>query len=184
MRRQRFFSYGAALVVVFVVAFGAYAAWSWHSVKQAMRNGRVISPQGETLELKSKGMSLLVPVPLYPSARVVTFTAAPNGFEEEYSLYLQLATPDDPEVVAAWYLDQWAEYQPHRPDIPGAEKIEGEWFVTRKIDGRIASVNIVRAGKASKDIVKALREPLRPPKPGDEETRITLSVPWVPDKKS
>ena len=160
------------------------AIWTLWCVYSFRLETRFISGQEELLRLEGRGRSLLIPTPLYPSARVITFTGVPTGNDDEQALYLVLGTPDDPEAVMDYYLDKWGKYGLHRYDTPTSAKgSDGGNFITGKMRGRIASVEILRAAVGSQDCSRALREPFRPPRPGDEETKIVLCVPWVAEER-
>jgi len=184
MRTHRQVAYRRLLWLAIAVAVVGTAIWIYWYAHTFKLGTRFISPQGELLQLHGHGRSLLIPTPLYPSARVITFTCPPTGKDDEHALYLILGTPDDPQVVMDYYLAKWGKHGLHRRNTPTSAKgSAGGDFVTRKIRGTIASVEILRAAVGSRDLTEALREPFRPPRPGDEETKIVLFVPWVAEER-
>ena len=139
--------------------------------------GRVVSPKGEVLTFDYNKGALLVPVPVYPSSQVQGASFPPTGHADEVGLFLILGTSDRPAVVRDYYLQAWQKYgiTDRGATARGAEPDRFD-MVIRPINGRVASVEIVRAGAGPP---KSVADPLRPASPGDCETKVIFFVPWV-----
>ncbi len=121
------------------------------------------------------GMSLVVPAPLYPLSRVVSFRVVPVSKDGEGVLHLLLVTSDAPRKVADWYLDKWRAYGVSEDESAGG-KVEYRFVVHAR--GRTAAVEIWGAGFEGDELVKRLQSPVPTPT-SDKETKVLLSVPWT-----
>lgn len=152
--------------------------------RHMLKVGMQVPAQGQTVYRLDARHTLLIPLSLYPKARILDFRPIPTGNADEIELLLVLATRDDAERVKQYYLQHWRSYgvEERRSQIAAGTGVPGWLLATKSRAGSWASLDILRvapdADRSPGDFWSS-----RPPQGDNAETQMVFQIPIVAVKR-